>query len=117
MPERNPMTAVGDTVTVTIPRGGSGLVSFAHPTKQADGSTNVDVGATSVLEYTWNDTDWVTPIKFDDPVAGTRTGVSLVGGNKAGSMPDLGASKARLRCTVLASGNIPAVLRHRPDNP
>jgi hypothetical protein len=116
MPERNPMTTVGDTVTVTIPRGGSGLVSFAHPQKQSDGTTNVDATTTTVLEYCWNDVDWITPIKFDDPVAGTRTGVSLVGPSKAGSLSDLGASKARLRCTVIV-GNLPVVMRHRPDNP
>jgi hypothetical protein len=114
MAERNPMTAVNDTVTIDTPRGGSSLFSFAIGSKQSDGTTAIDATSAVVLEYSWNGVDYVTPIKFDDPVAGTRTGVSLVGPNKAGSMPDLGSAKARLRCTVVV-GNIPVVFRNRTD--
>lgn len=102
MPERNPMTAVGDTITIDLQSDGGGAVAAQH-------GAAAHASGTTVLEATVNEVDWDTPVRLKRPV-GNAAVDSLVGPSQSGWADLPGYKKARLRCTVLAAGSIPARL-------
>lgn len=106
MPERNPMTAVGDTVTVKLGGDVNGTVTGA-----IGGVGHTAVGDTTVLELSANEGQTWEQATLNKPDQTTR--LTLVGSGVSGWCEAPSYTHARLRLTVLTSGAVVGRLNWR----